>query len=333
MALDIKDNSAVCTRCGMAHGRRKGNFLVSYSPMYKGVGYLPICKDCTETLYNQYLAQCNDAKAAVRQMCRALNIYWNEEIYNKVAQKNTTRSLMTGYLVQSNANKYIGKCYDDTLSAEGTLWNITIDKSGQVSFGQGDIQGDLEEISPDVVAFWGTGLDAQMYRELEQRKSYWLARLPDDLEVDIGTEVIIKQICMLELDINKARSDGKPVDKYINTLNTLLGSGNFKPAQKKDKDIDSEVYMAPMGVWADRFEYHDPIPEPDEEFRDVNKIIKYIFVWMGHVLKMLGKKSGFTRLYEQMMDSLKVERPDLSDEDDEDLLFDALSDIPLYGDD
>lgn len=331
MALDILDGSTICTRCGMAYGRRKGNFLTSYSPMYKGIGYLPICKKCTETLYNQYLAQCNDAKAAVRQMCRALNIYWHDEIYNKVAQKNTTRSLMTGYMMQSNANKYIGKCYDDTLSAEGTLWNVTINKSGQVNFGQGDTQTDVEDISPEVIAFWGTGMDAQMYRELEQRKAYWLDRLPDDLEVDIGTEVIIKQICMLEIDINKARADGKPVDKFINTLNTLLGSGNFKPAQKK-KDMDSEIYLSPMGVWAERYENSEPIPEPDEDFKDANKILKYMFTWMGHLPKMLGKKNGFTRLYEQALEKLTIERPDLDDEDDEDLLVDALEGVDIFGD-
>lgn len=320
MALDIKDNSAVCTRCGTAYGRRKGNFLVSYSPMYKGVGYLPICKDCTESLYSQYLAQCNDSKAAVRQMCRALNIYWHDEIYTRVYNKNTTRSLMTGYIQQSNANKYIGKCYDDTLAAEGTLWNITIDKSGQVNFGQGDAQGELEEISPDVVAFWGTGLDAQMYRELEQRKAYWLSRLPDDLEVDIGTEVIIKQICMLELDINRLRADGKPVDKPINTLNTLLGSGNFKPAQRKQDSSDTEFNETPMGVWLYRWENKRPLPDKYKP----SAILKYIFIWMGHVLKMLGVKNRYSQLYEEEIKRLTVEKPEI-DLTDEDLMIDYMN--------
>lgn len=318
MAIEIKSDSAVCHRCGLGFGRRKGNFLVSYSPMYKGVGYLPICKECTELLYKQYLAQCNDAKAAVRQMCRALNIYWNEEIYTRVSQKNTTRSLMTGYLVQSNANKYIGKCYDDTLAAEGTLWNITVDGSGQVNFGQGDT-GDQGDISPEVIAFWGTGMDAQMYRELEQRKAYWLDRLPDDLEVDIGTEVIIKQICMLELDINKARSEGKPVDKYINTLNTLLGSGNFKPAQKRDNS-DAEFNDTPMGVWLYRYENKKPLPDKYKR----SALLKYIFTWMGHVLKMLGEKNAYEKLYQDEIDRLRVERPEL-DESDEELMLDYMN--------
>lgn len=320
MALEIKADTAVCFRCGTAYGRRKGNFLVSYSPMYKGVGYLPICKECTEFLYNQYLAQCNDAKAAVRQMCRALNIYWNEGIYTKVAQKNTTRSMMTGYLTQTNANRFIGKCYDDTLSAEGALWNIIVNNSGQVSFGQGDVAGEVEDISPEVVAFWGTGMDAQMYRELEQRKAYWLDRLPEDLEVDIGTEVIIKQICMLELDINKARTEGKSVEKLINALNSLLGSGNFKPAQKKDTS-DAEFNDTPMGVWLYRWENKRPLPDKYKE----SALLKYIFIWMGHVLKMLGRKNGYSKLYEDEIKRLTVERPELEDETDEEILTEYMN--------
>lgn len=331
MALEIKDGSCICAKCGTMFGRRKGYFPVSYASLYKGIGYIPICKECIDTMYNQYLAQCNDAKSAVRQMCRVLNLYWSDAAYTAVANKNTPRSMMTQYIAKINNNKYIGKSYDDTLSYEGTLWNISVDGSGQVNFGQGDDIQNLEDISPDVIAFWGTGMDSRMYRELEQRKSYWLDRLPDDLEVDIGTEVIIKQICMLEIDINKARAEGKPVDKYINTLNTLLGSGNFKPAQKK-KDLDNEIYLSPMGVWADRYENSEPIPEPDEDFKDVNKILKYMFTWMGHLTKMLGKKNGFTRLYDQAMERLTIERPDLRDEDDEDLLVDALEDIDLFGD-
>ena len=69
-----------------------------------------------------------------------------------------------------------------------------------------------------------------------------------------------------------------------------------------------------------------------EDFKDANKILKYMFTWMGHLPKMLGKKNGFTRLYEQALEKLTIERPDLDDEDDEDLLVDALEDVDIFGD-
>ena len=118
----MSSDRAVCTRCGAAYGRRKGNFPVSYAVLHKGVGYIPVCKQCIDGMYNTYLSQCNDAKSAVRQMCRKLDLFWSESVYEVVSRKNTPRSMMTQYIAKINSVSYAGKSYDDTLSAEGTLW-------------------------------------------------------------------------------------------------------------------------------------------------------------------------------------------------------------------
>ena len=46
---------------------------------------------------------------------------------------------------------------------------------------------------------------------------------------------------------------------------------------------------------------------------------------MGHVSKMLGLKNTYTRLYEQEIERLRVEKPEYEDEDDETLLIDSYS--------
>lgn len=57
----------------------------------------------------------------------------------------------------------------------------------------------------------------------------------------------------------------------------------------------------------------------------VNHIKKYVFTWFGHVCKMLGVKNGYTRMYEEEINRLRVEKPEYEDEDDETLLVDAYS--------
>ena len=112
--------------------------------------------------------------------------------------------------------------------------------------------------------------------------------LMSNVTVDIGTEVIIKQICFLELDINRDRAEGKPVDKNVNTLNTLLGSANLKPAQKKgDENLEKELENTPMGVWLWRYENQRPLPEVSEDLKDVNGIKKYIFTWIKPIIASL----------------------------------------------
>lgn len=329
MALEVESARAVCSKCGTDYSRQKGYFPVSYAALHKGVGHTHICRDCIDSLYNGYLAQCNNAKDAVRQVCRKLDLYWSEKVYRQVEKKNTTRSMMTQYMAKVNSVTYAGKSYDDTLSEEGTLWSF-----GQNIFAEPDktsdelpnestetISKEDVEISEEVIAFWGPGYSPEMYEALEQRRSYWMSKLPET-DIDIGTEAIIRQICSLELDINRDRAAGRTVDKSITALNTLLGSASLKPTQKKDT-TDASIDNTPFGVWIQRWENQRPIPEPDPELEDVDGIVRYISIWyFGHLCKMLGIKNSYCKLYEDELAKMRIERPEYDDEDDETMFND-----------
>ena len=326
MALDVSSAKAQCFKCGKEYSRYKGFFPVNYSALNKGVGHTPYCKDCIDDIYNTYLAQCNDAKMAVRQVCRKLDLYWSESVYEVVERKATTRTMMTNYISKINTTSYLGKSYDNTLSEEGTLWSFdapdqepseTIVESVETVEPTGDF-----EVTDEIRVFWGSGYTPEMYQELEERRAYWMSRLPEGTNLDIGTETLIRQACNLEIDINRARVEGKAIDKLVSALNNVLGGANLKPAQKKD-DLDASLANTPMGVWLYRYENLRPLPEVDEDLKDVNGTKKYMFTWMGHLCKMLGIKNGYTRLYEEEIGRLRVERPEYDDEDDESLLIDA----------
>lgn len=333
MSIEMSSDSAICFRCGTKFGRRKGYFPVSYAVLYKGVGYMHICRDCIDTMYNTYLSQCNDAKDAVRQMCRKLDLYWSDKVYEAVAKKSTTRSMMTQYIAKINTSSYVGKSYDDTLSDEGTLWSFSTQVDGVLNHqeaecpdeaqGGRDSDGCDEHAVPDeVVEFWGMGYPPSMYRELEQRRQYWMSHFPDGMELDIGTEALIRQICSLEIDINRDRIAGRAVDKSVNALNTLLGSANLKPTQKKD-DSDASLENTPFGVWIRKWETQRPVPEPDPELEDVDGIVRYISIWfLGHLCKMLGIKNTYCKLYEAEIEKMRVDMPEYEDEDDETLFND-----------
>lgn len=334
MAMEINSPNAICTKCGIQYSRRKGFFPVSYALLHKGIGYIPVCKECIDNLYNSYLSICNDSKSAVRQVCRKLDLYWNENAYNYVERKNTARSMMTSYITRINGNAYIGKSYDDTLSEEGSLWclnesNSNDDNSSDMNNIASDCvdEEDIDfDITEEIVAFWGSGYTPQMYKELEQRRTYWMSRYPKDLELDIGTEALIRQICNLEIDINRARVAGKSIDKNVNALNNLLGSASLKPAQKKEEN-KATLDSVPFGVGIGWCEKHKPITDPSPEFEDVDGVIKYITTWvLGHMAKMLKKKNLYSKLYEDEIKKLRVERPEYDDLDDENFFNEVFSD-------
>lgn len=323
MALDIDTDKVVCHRCGKIYPKRRGYFKVSYAACHKGVGFLPICIACLDNIYSTYLAQCNSPRDAARQTCRKLDLFWSDQLFDSVESKSAPQTAMSLYMQRLTSSIYAGKSYDDTLINDGTMWAFRDDaeKKQPEAEPSNDIQ--MSDIDKDVIAFWGSGYTPDMYNDLEQRRAYWMSRFPDDVELDIGTEAIIRQICSLELDINRDRAAGRSVEKSVNALNTLLGSANLKPTQKKDDD-NSSVDNTPFGVWIKRWEDQRPIPEPDPALKDVDGIVRYIEIWFkGHLSKMLGLKNAYSQMYQDEIDKMRVERPEYEGDDDEELFNDV----------
>lgn len=323
MPIEMESEKAICFRCGTAYGRRKGYFPVSYAALYRGLGYLPFCKNCVDAMYNEYLAQCGDAKQAVRQMCRKLDLLWNESAFDSVERKATTRTMMTNYITRVNNYAYAGKSYDDTLSTEGTLWSFKR-QPGQkeqtivrISTEPGsDVS--IDDISDDIITYWGPGYTPDMYQDLEQRRTYWVNNLPDGIVLDVGMEARIRQICSLELDINRMRAAGKATDKQAAQLSKLITDMNLDPSSRGEDNAAFD--KTPFGVWIDRWENKRPVPEPDEELRDADGIVRYISTWLlGHLCAMFGVKNKNTKLYEDKIAEMRVERNVTDEDDDEDV--------------
>lgn len=335
MAIELSSDRAICYKCGTAYSRHKGYFPVSYATLHKGVGHISVCKSCIDKMYNSYLAQCNDSKTAVRQMCRKLDLYWSDGVFEVVSRKATTRTMMTQYIAKINTVTYAGKSYDDTLSEEGTLWDFAYNGVEAVKYDEPDVSTetfDDEEVPEETLTFWGSGYDSKMYDTLEKKFAYYKEKFPQNSKIDLGTERLLRQLCILEATIDRDNAAGRSVEKSVNTYNTLLGSLNLKPTQKKD-DGDAAIDNTPFGVWIRRWENQRPIPEPDPELQDVDGIVKYISIWyLGHLCKMLGIKNTYCKLYEDELAKMRIERPEYEDEDDETMFNDIFGSDDSSGD-
>ena len=330
--LPVSNQKFYCYRCGMAFSRQKGYFPVSHSPMYRGIGYLPFCNDCIDTLFDEYRQSLGSDREAMRRLCMKLDLYWHNSIFDMVERTAGVNSKVRSYIGKTNIIRYIDKSYDDTVEEEERNGIAAARQEERVQTGylpEDDAQEENIDIPEDVILFWGPGYTPKMYLELEERKKYWLSRFPVGYNFDIGEEALIRQICNLEIDINHDRAAGKSIDKNVNTLNTLLGSANLKPAQKKSEEADAELDNMPFGVGIRKWENTRPIPEPDPELQDVDGIVRYISIWfLGHLCKMLGIKNTDCKLYEDEMERLRVKTPEFEDEDDESMFNNIFSGDP-----
>ena len=343
--LEVNASSSVCRKCGRAYGRLKGYFPICYGYLYKGTGYLPYCIDCCKKMFDAYYAECDDEKTAVRQMCRKLDLYWHEDLYESAAKKTGTRTIFQNYIARLNNAQYAGKSYDDTLREEKSMWSFgQKPQFGDVVLGavqsaqersepedEGIVRLDAQpiELTDEIIQFWGQGLTPSMYRELEQRRRFYKEQMGDDAQLDMSTEMLLRQIAMAEVDINKARAAGMSVDKLMSSLNSML-SNLKKPQKTASAAVDSAAANTPFGVWIKRWEDERPIPEADDDFKDVDGIVKYVTVWMfGHLCKMLGIKNSYCKMYEDEIAKLRVERPEYDDEDDDTMLNDLFGGVEL----
>ena len=117
----VGSTKTYCCKCGMAYSRKKGYFAVSHSPMYRGSGYIPICNECVEKMYETYCKELGP-KEAMRRICMKLDLYWSEQIYAAMEKTVGVNSRVRNYIGKTNLVKYIDKTFDDTIKEESSSY-------------------------------------------------------------------------------------------------------------------------------------------------------------------------------------------------------------------
>lgn len=305
-----------CSRCESSFDKLKGNFSASQSPLYKnhsesGVSYLPVCKSCLEDLYLHYVKVFADEHDAIRHMCMKFDIYFNESAYGASKKISADRNRMTGYISKINIFPHTGKSYDDTLDEERTIKIDSFDDLEELK------ENKKVKLTQKIIKFFGLGFEESEYEWLQYQYEDWISRHECKTKAQ---EELFKNICIVQLQIQKSTQKGDKIEQLMNTYQNLLGSANIKPAQINDNALTDQNTF---GTLIKKWENEKPIPEPDSEWKDVDGIIRYISIWfLGHLCKMMNIKNSYSRLYEEEMEKYKVEKPQY--EEDDELFFSNL---------
>lgn len=98
-----------CTRCGKTHTNPKGFFFMSKtSPIFTANEfYSCICCDCANELYDENKFKFKDEKTALIVMCHYLDVFFSDELYEKV--KVNANFSLGNYLKLLNGTQYKAK--------------------------------------------------------------------------------------------------------------------------------------------------------------------------------------------------------------------------------
>ena len=158
---------------------------------------------------------------------------------------------------------------------------------------------------------------------LENEYQDWIRRYPCENK---SQEILYKQICFIELNIDKAQRDGKDTKDLLKSLQDVMSSLQIKPSQNSSNALtEAKTFGQLIEKWEDEWDGGKPIPEPDPDFIDSDKVIRYIDTFFkGHLAKMMGLKNGFSRLYDKFISKYTVNMPQYDEDTDSEAIFDQL---------
>lgn len=329
MAKTNKSKCA-CFYCGKEYVDT--NYYKSNSKFYGNIGKVPYCKQCIEKFYQYYFDKYTNEgcltpeKNAVRRLCAAFDIYYKEDAYNAAIDSARKRDMnitpMGAYMKMIQLSQYKGKSYDNTISDEEKE-NFSTNISADIS--------NSRDVDEATMKFFGIGFSDEDYKFLKEQYDDWVARHECKTKAQ---EEVFKRICFKQLEILKVTRRGEDTKNLDATFQNYLDTAKLQPKQNSgDTTADNQTF----GTLIDKWENERPLPDIDEELKDVDKIGFYIDTFFrGHTCRMLNVKNAFSNLYSSMMKRFTVNKPEYNlDEDDYDseINFDTIfgdqsSDLP-----
>ncbi len=290
-------NRQTCTCCGK--DKKLSDYYASSSPFHRNNGRMHVCKQCIwDSVEGIKKGDIDILKDTLRRIDKPfLYDLWLSSIEES---ERENKDLFGVYM------KNLGMFqYRELTWAESSF--EPSDKSNAIE------QADREN-TQELIDFFGRGFSTEDYFWLEKEYTDFLNRYECDSK---GMELLIKEICLTQLEIKNRRANKEKVDAQLKTLQDLLGSSNLKPVQETGANAaEHETF----GTLIKRYENERPIPDPSPEWKDVDRIGKYVRVFfLGHLSRMLGIKNKYEDEYWEELDQYTVEEPEV-DVDEEDII-------------
>lgn len=306
----------LCPSCGDFKKRDTG----FYTDNRYIIGRYPVCKECLLKIAEQRKKDRdapNETPESVQKVMQMLDRPYDNEFYEKcvkgaadgVKEKNRSSPFATYITAIMSLPQWQGKTYAD--SDFGTSVETTELSEEEVAMN--------EELLAKARARFGRDYNNADLLFLEKEYEDWVTRNPCETK---SQETLYERICFTKLKIIKYEREGKDTTSLDKNLQDLMSSNQIKPSQNNGNSLtDAKTF----GQLIEKWENEKPIPEPSDEFKDVDKIGLLIDVFFkGHLAKMMGLKNAFSARYDQFMKKYTVNKPEFEDEEYSEELFDKM---------
>lgn len=278
----------------------------------------PICKRCILKRVEQRQKDTdepNETKESVQRTLQMMDKVYDDKFYDDCV-KSTLDGVNEKQRHSPFATYIVG--IQSLPQYRGKTWKNS-------NFGDAAMSVDEEEtriIQKTVKAGrkrFGSGYSDDEYMLLENEYQDWITRYECNTKAQ---EEVFENLSIIKLLKKKALAKGDSTRDLDKQQQDWLDTGKLKP---KQNSTDALSDAQTMGTLLQKFEETRPLPEIDPELEDVDKIGLYIDVFFrGHTLKMLGLKNMFSNIYEKVMKKYTVTKPEYSEEEDSEAIFEKV---------
>jgi hypothetical protein len=305
-----------CRKCQKT--KDLNGFYKATNPFLDSNGFMSVCKDCCNEVYDYYFSLYKNMEKALDLTCQDLDVRFNKQVFEQT-QSHIEKLLSTG----KTANSVFGY-YKSKLGSTGKN-NEKIDsfrykdsdhlKELQFEIANRNNNIDIEltesdfELTEKIIKYWGKNKEFWEYEFLEEQ----IYKLKTDFECpDYGMEMIMKDICFINLNIERIRQgrENGDIPKLIESRSKLMNDGNLKPVQATGADKNEKMSL---GVFIKKWENERPVTKTlDDEMK------RYIDTFMvGHLAKMEGLNNEAVRKYEEAIKEYTIDFSSVKQYDDE----------------
>lgn len=298
-APDNKEREYYCCMCGNSYPKQKGNFVSGgKSLMWKGNnGYLPFCRSCVEIMMQSLTSFYNgNEEHALRHLCAIFDWCYNDMASAMTLADvhfNNSRACIYPSKMSTRPSAMHGETFLDTIKEEIEEKNSITDFS-LTSLEEEDENKSEFVVTREMIRTWGKGFTPDQYQFLEEEYTEWITK---NICKTKSQEELFRNIALAQLDVRIARQNGGKVTDALKALQDLMNSANILPKQNSDNILaDTQTF----GTLLKKYEETAPIPEPDERWKDVDGIRRYMNTWFrGGLAKALRINNENTALYDE----------------------------------
>lgn len=306
----INNDVLMCPMCG----KWQLTNVCFYSDKKYVTGRFPVCKKCVMKMVEQRVKDDdppNETKQSVQDALKFMDLPYDDDYYN-----DCVKGALDDVREKSKQSPFA--TYITTILALPQYKGLTWKDS---KFGVNGEEGteDIRLVQKTIKAGrkrFGASYTDEELMFLENEYQDWIGRYECSTKAQ---EEVFENLSICKLLQRKALAAGRPTKDIDAQITNWMNTGAIQP---KQNNLDSLSDAQTFGTLIQKWEETRPISEPEDEFKDVDGIGKYVDVfYRGHASKIFGLDNTFSHLYENEMEKYTVKKPEYSQEEDSEAIF------------